>query len=62
MDHVKDYKPPKEFGNEDNITMKVRTEGCAPTLKASSSSGEEDGYVVPVKRTAPGVCNKFFTP
>lgn len=30
MDHVKDYRLPKEFGDEDEITKQIRTEGCGP--------------------------------
>ncbi|CAG5123869.1 unnamed protein product [Candidula unifasciata] len=32
VDHVKDYKIPKEFGDEDAVTLKIRNEGCAPQL------------------------------
>lgn len=32
MDHVADYKQPKEHGDEDEVTKALRVEGCAPHL------------------------------
>ena len=42
MDHVKDYKMPKEHGDEDDLTKKVRSEGCAPKLESSTEEEEEE--------------------
>lgn len=53
MDHVKDYKPPKDFGTEDQITQKLRSEGCAPKLP--SSSEDEDNYNIPMKKVKKGI-------
>lgn len=33
VDHVQDYKIPKEFGDEDEVTRLIRTEGCGPNVK-----------------------------
>lgn len=30
VDHVNDYKPPKEHDDMDEVTRKLQTEGCAP--------------------------------
>lgn len=42
VDHVKDYKAPKEHGDEDEVTRKIRAEGCAPTLVLEIESDEEE--------------------
>ena len=51
VDHVSDYKKPKETGEEDELTKQLRAEGCAPkvpqaqvmedlpTLRPSDSAG-----------------------
>ncbi|CAM1330651.1 RBMX2 (predicted) [Pycnogonum litorale] len=44
VDHVLNYKIPKEFENEDEITKTLRNEGCAP--KETVSSDENDDVVV----------------
>lgn len=51
VDHVEDYKKPKEHGNEDEVTMKLRAEGCAPKLPDSPEemSSEEEPLQVKVK-------------
>ncbi|KAG5673560.1 hypothetical protein PVAND_003599 [Polypedilum vanderplanki] len=33
VDHVKDYKPPKDHDTIDDITRKLHEEGCAPKLQ-----------------------------
>jgi len=41
VDHVKDYKPPKEFDNDDDLIKTLKQMGCAPGVElptASSSS------------------------
>ena len=35
VDHVEEYRKPKEHGDEDDLTMKVRAEGIAPRLPES---------------------------
>ncbi|XP_060941805.1 RNA-binding motif protein, X-linked 2 [Limanda limanda] len=56
VDHVKDYRPPKDFEDIDDITKNLRDEGCAPkatrsaSSSSSSSSEEEEQYVIPVKK------------
>jgi hypothetical protein len=42
VDHVKDYKPPKDHGDEDDVTKKMRLEGCAPTLVLDVESDDEE--------------------
>ncbi|XP_042372642.1 RNA-binding motif protein, X-linked 2 [Plectropomus leopardus] len=52
VDHVKDYRPPKDTEDMDDITKRLREEGCAPKGRASSSSSseEDEQYSVPVKK------------
>ncbi|KAJ8310765.1 hypothetical protein KUTeg_012630 [Tegillarca granosa] len=55
VDHVENYKAPKEHGDEDELTQKLRSEGCAPTVEESSEEEEEeDTYVVPAKKVKKG--------
>lgn len=55
MDHVKDYRPPKDAEDIDDITKLLREDGCAPKVPvASSSSDEEEVYAVPVKKAKKG--------
>uniref|UniRef100_A0A2C9JVM7 RNA-binding motif protein, X-linked 2 n=1 Tax=Biomphalaria glabrata TaxID=6526 RepID=A0A2C9JVM7_BIOGL len=42
VDHVKEYKVPKEHGDEDELIKKIREEGCAPKIQ-SSEEEESDG-------------------
>ena len=44
VDHCKDYKPPKDHGDEDDLTLKIREEGCAPKIQESSSEEQDDIY------------------
>ncbi|XP_061596418.1 RNA-binding motif protein, X-linked 2 [Cololabis saira] len=51
VDHVKNYRPPKDGEDIDDVTKHLREEGCAPTVPVPSSSSEEDEqYVIPVKK------------
>ncbi|XP_045896208.1 RNA-binding motif protein, X-linked 2 [Micropterus dolomieu] len=51
VDHVKDYRPPKDTEDIDDVTKRLRDEGCAPKVHESSSSAEEDEqYTIPVKK------------
>ncbi|CAF3285369.1 unnamed protein product [Rotaria socialis] len=38
VDHVKDYKPPKENDKDDDIIKTLKEFGCAPDVKLPSSS------------------------
>lgn len=63
MDHVKDYRPPKDSDDIDDVTKSLREEGCAPRAPspASSSSGEDEQYAIPVKKPKKGK-NHFLLP
>lgn len=37
VDHVNDYKPPKDDDRYDDITRKLHTEGCAPKEQIPTS-------------------------
>lgn len=56
MDHVKDYRPPKDHEDIDDVTKQLREEGCAPKAQQSSSSSseEEEQYAIPVKKPKKG--------
>lgn len=62
VDHVEEYKKPKEYGDEDEVTMKLRTEGCAPTVPKSPEhiSDEEEPLQVKVK-VKKGILQYFVT-
>ncbi|XP_051734142.1 RNA-binding motif protein, X-linked 2 [Ctenopharyngodon idella] len=52
VDHVANYRPPKDTDDIDDITKRLREEGCAPSVPPpffSESESEED-YAVPVKK------------
>ncbi|KAL8625541.1 hypothetical protein ACOMHN_014630 [Nucella lapillus] len=38
VDHVADYKKPKEKGDEDEVTLMLRAEGCAPKVPQTSTT------------------------
>lgn len=44
---MKDYKPPKEHGDEDDTTKKLRLEGCAPTMEEEGEEEEEQEELLP---------------
>ncbi|XP_061105739.1 RNA-binding motif protein, X-linked 2 [Conger conger] len=51
VDHVKNYRPPKDSEDIDDITKQLREDGCAPQRPPSSSSeSEEEEYAVVVKK------------
>lgn len=60
VDHVKDYRPPKDSEDMDDITKSLREQGCAPTLvevpppSSSSEEEEEEQYHIPVKKAKKG--------
>ncbi|XP_061818986.1 RNA-binding motif protein, X-linked 2 [Nerophis lumbriciformis] len=53
VDHVRDYRPPKDAEDIDDVTKHLREEGCAPKAShspsASSCEDDEQG-VAPVKK------------
>ncbi|XP_030217669.1 RNA-binding motif protein, X-linked 2 [Gadus morhua] len=60
VDHVSNYKPPKDTEDIDDITKNLRDEGCAPKLPDQLSSEEEseeeeeeeeEQYAVAVKKS-----------
>lgn len=55
VDHVKDYRPPKDSEDIDDVTKILREEGCAPSAPAPSSSSEEKELnPVPAKKLKKG--------
>ncbi|XP_016399080.1 RNA-binding motif protein, X-linked 2-like [Sinocyclocheilus rhinocerous] len=52
VDHVANYRPPKDNEDIDDVTKCLREEGCAPKVPLPSSfeSGSEEEYAVPVKK------------
>ncbi|MED6288633.1 hypothetical protein CHARACLAT_028570 [Characodon lateralis] len=51
VDHVKDYRPPKDHEDIDDVTKHLREEGCAPKDSAAASHSEEpEQYAIPVKK------------
>uniref|UniRef100_A0AAY4EAM7 RNA-binding motif protein, X-linked 2 n=1 Tax=Denticeps clupeoides TaxID=299321 RepID=A0AAY4EAM7_9TELE len=44
VDHVANYRPPKDSDDIDDITKSLREEGCAPKIQSSPSSESEDDY------------------
>ncbi|XP_062614594.1 RNA-binding motif protein, X-linked 2-like [Saccostrea cucullata] len=50
VDHVENYKVPKEHGDEDEVTKKLRMEGIAPKVEEEESDSEEEDYTIPVKK------------
>ncbi|XP_051903077.1 RNA-binding motif protein, X-linked 2 [Hippocampus zosterae] len=56
VDHVRDYRPPKDHEDIDDVTRRLREEGCAPSINnaappASPSSLSQNDDVVPVKKS-----------
>ena len=55
VDHVEKYKVPKEHGDEDDITKKLRKEGIAPKVEeGEEEDSEEEDYVIPIKKHKKG--------
>ncbi|XP_055036640.1 RNA-binding motif protein, X-linked 2 isoform X2 [Misgurnus anguillicaudatus] len=52
VDHVANYRPPKDTDDIDTITKRLREEGCAPKVPhpSSSDSESEEEHAVPVKK------------
>lgn len=63
MDHVKDYRPPKDSEDIDDVTKILREEGCAPRAAApppSSSSDENEQNAIPAKKLKKGEVAPIF--
>jgi hypothetical protein len=56
VDHVKDYKPPKEFENDDDLIKTLKELGCAPGVdlpppsSPSSSRRKEEKHSTFIKQ------------
>ncbi|XP_053504513.1 RNA-binding motif protein, X-linked 2 [Ictalurus furcatus] len=50
VDHVSNYRPPKDSEDIDDVTKRLREEGCAPKTRFSSGSESEDEGLSPVKK------------
>ncbi|XP_077053067.1 RNA-binding motif protein, X-linked 2 [Siphateles boraxobius] len=48
VDHVANYRPPKDTDDIDDVTKRLREEGCAPNVPQPSESEEDNA--VPVKK------------
>lgn len=60
VDHVANYRPPKDSDDIDDVTKSLREQGCAPKVSSSSSeSEEEDDHVLPLKKSKKG-CGTFL--
>ena len=42
VDHCDGYKQPKDHNDTDDVTRRLRDEGCAPKVESSSSAEEEE--------------------
>lgn len=61
VDHVKDYRPPKDSEDIDDVTKILREEGCAPSVPVSSSSSEdEEQSAAPAKKLKKGEITPCF--
>ncbi|XP_071799068.1 uncharacterized protein [Asterias amurensis] len=50
VDHVSNYRKPKEDDNDDEITQMLRKEGCAPKTPSPPASEDEDTPMIPQKK------------
>ncbi|RVE63426.1 hypothetical protein OJAV_G00136000 [Oryzias javanicus] len=52
VDHVKNYRPPKDGEDIDDVTKRLREDGCAPAAPSAppSSSEEDELSVISVKK------------
>lgn len=60
MDHVSNYRPPKDSEDIDDVTKRLREEGCAPKTRFSSGSESEDEGLSPVKKAKKGESSFLF--
>lgn len=54
VDHVANYRPPKDTDDIDDITKRLREEGCAPKAVSSSEEESAEEYAVPAKKPKKG--------
>lgn len=54
VDHVSNYRPPKDSEDIDDVTRRLREEGCAPKAPSSSESESEDKYLLQLKKPKKG--------
>ncbi|KAK3524439.1 hypothetical protein QTP70_028661 [Hemibagrus guttatus] len=50
VDHVSNYRPPKDSEDIDDLTRNLREQGCAPTVVSSPKSESEDEDLLPLKK------------
>lgn len=50
VDHVLDYKPPKDNEDYDEITRKLHSEGCAPVTQIDPRNIKREESRRPIKR------------
>ncbi|XP_056118311.1 RNA-binding motif protein, X-linked 2 [Rhinichthys klamathensis goyatoka] len=50
VDHVANYRPPKDTDDIDDVTKRLREEGCAPNVPQPSETESEEDNAVPVKK------------
>lgn len=55
MDHVADYKPPKENEQDDDVTKMLHSVGCAPQEPVSGQLSADDIHMTPVKNVKKGI-------
>lgn len=60
VDHVSNYRPPKDSEDIDDVTKRLREEGCAPKTRFSSGSESEDEGLSPVKKAKKGESSFLF--
>jgi len=62
VDHVKDYKPPKESDKLDDVTREIRRTGCGPGVQlpgvqplpqSASRDDDDDVYLLPYDKPDP---------
>lgn len=53
IDHVNDYKPPKNDDRYDEITQKLHTEGCAPKEQMPESHIKRERVEKPTRKRSP---------
>lgn len=54
VDHVSNYRPPKDSEDIDDVTRHLREEGCAPKAPSLSESESGDESLLPLKKPKKG--------
>mgnify|MGYP000042987014 CR=1 FL=1 len=60
VDHVEEYKKPKEHGDEDDVTVKLRHEGCAPQIPKSPEPPSEEDPLPAMKKGLENILTHVF--